>query len=129
MKITIPGELSSLNPYVRAERGHRLAAAQIKREETDRVAYDAMAAKAKPVPLRWYPVRLSFVWYTADERTDADNVCFAKKFILDGLVQAGILSGDGRKQVAGFNGEDFIVDPDNPRVEVTIHRFSPPVEN
>lgn len=50
-------------------------------------------------------------------------MAFAKKFILDALVKAGILAGDGRKNVVGFSDE-FHVDPGNPRVVITIERTS-----
>lgn len=124
----IYGELIHLNDYIRAERSHRSKAAQIKREETDRVAYEAMASKAKPIPLRHYPVSLEISWFSKDARVDIDNVSFAKKFILDGLVECGVLAGDDRKHVAGFS-ETFLIDRENPRIEVVIHKLSPPGEN
>lgn len=46
-----------------------------------------------------------------------------KKFILDALVSAGILTGDGRQNVVGFSDE-FHVDKANPRVVITIERTS-----
>ena len=55
-------------------------------------------------------------------RRDLDNVAFAKKFIQDSLVHAGVLVNDGWNQIEGFT-DDFAVDPKNPRVEVTIEIF------
>lgn len=118
MKLTIEGELTDLNTYIQAERSHRLLASKIKREETERVAWEARAAKMPPVSR--YPVRISITWYSRDSRKDVDNVAFAKKFILDGLVEAGVLAGDGRKHVAGFGGEEFLIDKERPRVEVEL---------
>lgn len=118
MTLTIEGELTDLNTYVRAERTNRFISAKIKRDETERVAREAQAAKLPPVSR--YPVRVGFTWYTHDLRKDVDNVAFAKKFILDGLVLAGVLEGDGRKYVAGFAGEKFLVDRERPRVEVEV---------
>lgn len=40
------------------------------------------------------------------ERRDLDNVCFAKKFILDSMVKAGKLKDDNRNFVKGFR-DDF----------------------
>ena len=53
---------------------------------------------------------------------DKDNIAFAKKFIQDSLVHAGVLANDGWNQIEGFT-DDFAVDPKNPRVEVTIEIF------
>ena len=53
-------------------------------------------------------------------RRDVDNIAFAHKFILDGLVSAGVLEGDSRKYVIGLQDEFPEPDPDNPRVEITI---------
>lgn len=50
-----------------------------------------------------------------------DNIAFAHKFILDGLVDAGVLKGDSRKFVIGLEDDFSEIDPDNPRVEVTIY--------
>lgn len=122
MTISIPGELTDLNTYINAERSNRYVAAKIKRHDTSYVSWQAKVAKVKPVTS--YPVIISFVWYTKDLRKDCDNVSFARKFILDGLVEAGVLAGDGRKHVAGFGGERFEIDKKNPRVLLTITKLS-----
>jgi Holliday junction resolvase RusA-like endonuclease len=115
--ITIEGELTDLNTYIQAERSHRFAASALKREETERVAWEAKASGHPPVTE--YPVAITCRWYSKDQRKDIDNVAFAKKFILDGLVLAGILQGDSRQYITGFS-EAFLVDKERPRVEVEI---------
>lgn len=64
-------------------------------------------------------VKLIFTWYCKDQKKDPDNISFAKKYILDGMVDAGVLKNDGWKQIQGFE-DRFEVDKDNPRVEVEI---------
>lgn len=118
MIFIIPGELTDLNTYINAERTNRFKAAAIKKAETARVALEAGQARLPIITV--YPVTIAFRWFTKDLRKDTDNVAFAKKFILDGLVVAGVLTGDGRRHVAGFDYEAFSVDKENPRVEVTI---------
>ena len=61
----------------------------------------------------------SFLWVAKNKRKDPDNICFAKKYILDGLVAAGILPTDGWNHVSGFRDE-FDISPDNPRTIVTL---------
>lgn len=114
MKFTIPGELPDLNTYINAERSNRYMAAKIKKESTQAVWW--IAKRLQPITTK---VKAIFTWITADERKDPDNVAFAKKFILDGLVQAGVLKNDGRKQIEGLE-DRFGVDKQNPRVEVEL---------
>jgi Holliday junction resolvase RusA-like endonuclease len=115
IKFTIPGELTDLNTYVDAERANKYAAANIKKINTDLVTY--LTKKLTPINI---PVEVVITWVTKNEMKDPDNVAFAKKFILDGLVKSGVLKNDGRKQIKGFR-DKYDTDKDNPRVEVELH--------
>ena len=44
--------------------------------------------------IRDSPVTVRFTWVEGNRRRDIDNVAFAKKFVLDGLVQAGVIGND-----------------------------------
>lgn len=114
---SITGELTSLNDYIDAERRHRQVAAKIKHQETHQVAWQIKKQKVRPITE--FPVHITYVWYSKDAKKDIDNVSFSKKFINDGMVLAGIIPNDGRKQIASFS-EEFLVDKENPRVEVNI---------
>ncbi len=117
IKIVIPGELTDLNEYIRNERGNRYAAANIKKHNTDFVA---MQAKLQAKPIRTDKrLAMHCTHYCKDKRKDPDNVAFTKKFILDGLVAAGILEGDGWNRIGMFTDE-FEVDKQNPRIVVRI---------
>ena len=61
-----------------------------------------------------------FTWFEPTRRRDPDNIAFAKKFIFDGLIQAGIIKGDGWKQVAGFADRFQVDHVRGPYVEVII---------
>ena len=115
VKFTIPGRFPSLNEYVSAERANRRFGASMKRKETKRAA-----SAAEHLSKFTNPVIVSFKWIEPNMRRDIDNICFAHKFILDGLVSAGVLEGDSRKYVIGLQDEFPEPDPDNPRVEVTV---------
>lgn len=119
MKLIIPGELTDLNSYIKALNGNRWSGNKIKQDETERVAMEARIIRMQEVPEDWYPVRIHYKWFSKDQRKDTDNVAFSKKFINDGLVEAGVLENDSRKYVAGFF-DDFYIDKDNPRTEVEI---------
>lgn len=117
VKIVIPGELTDLNEYIRQERGNKYAGANTKRTETDYVCW---TVKQRYKPIRSDKrVRVLFTWFCKNQRKDPDNIAFAKKFILDGLVTAGILEGDGWKYIKGLS-DDFEVDKEFPRIEVEI---------
>lgn len=65
-------------------------------------------------------VKLAFRWYCKDKRQDLDNICFAKKFILDALVSSKVIEADGWRCVVGFTDE-FYISKENPRIEVDIY--------
>lgn len=94
--------------------GKRLAWARMKKAWTDSVALLAKAGKLKPVPRAW----LRFRWHEKARNRDPDNVAAARKFILDGLVVAGVLRDDGWDEIVGF--EDSWLVSDKPGVEVII---------
>jgi len=65
------------------------------------------------------PVIMHYTWYERTKRRDKDNIAFAKKFVQDALVKAGVLQGDGWAYIQGFT-DNFDVDPAKPRIEVRI---------
>lgn len=105
-----------LNDYTRALQRHWAAGAGMKRENTELVR-DIACLTRQP---SWdVPVKVLFRWYEENDQRDIDNVAFAKKFILDGLVEAGVLADDGQGDVVAVRDELY-VDPDRPRVEIDI---------
>jgi hypothetical protein len=121
LTFTIPGELTTLNEYIDAERRHYHLAAALKKKETKRVAMEIKALGIKPLTI--FPVHIIYIWYSKDARKDLDNVAFSKKFIQDGLVLGGLIPNDSRKQIAGFS-DIFYIDKENPRTEVNIVRLT-----
>lgn len=98
----IKGQLATLNDHDAANRSNRFLGAKLKREMTDLVAW-----QVKGQPAVAWPVTVSFGWYYSG-RFDFDNIRFAAKYVLDGLVKAGILPDDNQKWVLGFGGDDFV---------------------
>jgi len=49
------------------------------------------------------PVSIEYTWYEPNMKRDKDNVAFAKKFIQDSLVSAGVIKNDGWKEIDGFS--------------------------
>lgn len=113
---TIRGRLAGLNEYTAACRRNRYSGAKLKREQQD-IALAAIEA-ADLVNVR-RKVDVSFTWIEPNMRRDHDNVAFAKKFILDALVEAGVLENDDPRHVGNF-ADYFKVNRDDPRVIVAL---------
>lgn len=101
--VTVEGRMPSLNDYISAERANRYKAAAMK--------------KRAPRFERRVTVRTTF--YEPDMRRDADNVGFARKFVLDGLVAAGVIKDDSRKYVEQCP-DRVLTDRARPRVVVEV---------
>lgn len=112
----IPGRLSGCNEYQRACRTSPRVGARMKRDNQDRAYWAIKAAKVKPAA---GPVNVWFAWIEPDMRRDKDNIRFAAKFVLDALVQAGILPDDGWRYVGDLS-DSYAVNKSNPRIIVTL---------
>lgn len=114
--VTIDGKLSGLNDYIDACRSNKYKGAMLKKREQTYCMWYIMAQLPEEIKA---PVRVTFRWGEPNMKRDLDNICFAKKFILDALVQSGRLKNDGWKDVYGFTDE-FFIDRHDPRIEIEI---------
>ena len=99
MEITciIPMKLPSLNEYVNVCRTNPYMASKYKKDlERD------ISVFLSKLPKFEQPIRIHFHWIEGNKRRDLDNVCAAKKFILDAMVKCGLLKDDNRNCVTGF---------------------------
>lgn len=97
VRVEINMKLPSLNDYINECRANRYKGAKFKREiEDDIILF------LRRVPVYGNPVKIHFHWIEDNKRRDLDNICFAKKFILDAMVKAGKLEDDNRKIVTSF---------------------------
>ena len=103
--IDIPYKFPSLNEYTNACRSNRYAGAKMKKEAEEAVMWCLL--NTPPIHKK---VKLHFYWKEQNRKRDLDNIAFAKKFIQDALVKAGVLvNGDGWKSIVGFTDEFFLV--------------------
>ena len=117
--LIIDGQLPNLNEYTRACRGNKFLGAKMKKNAEEWITF-FIKQQLKGVCFEG-TVELSFRWYEPNKKRDLDNICFAKKFILDALVSNGVIVADGWKGVIGFT-DNFFVDRENPRIEVDIKK-------
>lgn len=114
-KMVIPGELPGLNQILNVSKSHWAKYHKLKKQYTTLVAILARTC-LKPC---FSSVHIDIHWFCRNKKRDPDNICSAKKFLLDGLVAAGILADDGWRCVSGFS--DFLaIDRKNPRIEVVL---------
>lgn len=117
MKLIISGRLPGLNEYTKAcrsKKGWQAGAGLKARTEAGIIKEIQKQLGDRTMEGK---IKIIFTWVEPNNLRDLDNVCFAKKFILDALVKAGTLKDDDRKHVEGFL-DKFATDKDNPRIEV-----------
>ena len=97
IEIEIPYKFPSLNQYINECRKNKFAGAKMKKQ----IQYDISFFIAR-LPRFENPIKINFKWVEDNKRRDLDNVAFAKKFILDALVENGKLKDDNRRFVTAF---------------------------
>jgi Holliday junction resolvase RusA-like endonuclease len=97
----VRGKLATLNDHDKANRANRFVGAKMKKDMTDLVTYQLLG-KVKITE----PCTVSFHWLYSGKH-DYDNIRFACKYVLDGMVHAGVLPDDSQKWVRGFGGDTF----------------------
>ena len=93
----IPMKLPSLNEYINACRSNRFQGSKMKKGIEEEIG-----VFIADLPRFSNPVTIHFHWVEENKRRDLDNICFAKKFILDAMVKFGKLKDDNRKYVTAF---------------------------
>jgi Holliday junction resolvase RusA-like endonuclease len=117
-QLWVPGPFPGMNEIVAAAKSGRCKGNGYARQKavwTDCVASYARSLRVGTLPS---PVSLSCVWVEPDARRDPDNVMAAVKFALDGLVQARVIAGDGRKHIASIRHE--VITGKVPGVQIKI---------
>jgi Holliday junction resolvase RusA-like endonuclease len=113
--IIIPGELPDLNEIIEASKNHWGSYSSLKKANTQLVAFCTKQATKQ----KYKKIDLEITWYCKNKRKDKDNIMAGTKFILDGLVAAGVIQNDGWTNVGDIRHK-FDVDKQDPRVEVRI---------
>ena len=92
--------LPSFNEYTKACRSNKYIGAKMKKDIEEQIYY-YIKSGLKNIKIE-KPVFITFVWIEENKKRDLDNICFAKKFILDALQKAGVIENDNEKHVKGF---------------------------
>lgn len=92
--------LIGLNEYTKQNRTNKYVGAKSKKEEQEYIMHEIKQQLGNIKIDK--PVIGHFIWIEENKRRDLDNICFAKKFILDALVELGVLKDDNRRIVTNF---------------------------
>jgi len=116
---TIQGRLVGMNEIIGAARNNRFGSASQKKSQMQ-IVTDAIIADEVFRKLRFEKkVNIYVSFIEKSSRRDIDNITSANKFILDSIVNYGILIDDSQKYVTKIVSEVF-VDKENPRIEVRL---------
>lgn len=99
-RFEIDKRLAGANEFIKEAYKTRHAGNELKKEEQEYIIWK-IKEQLKDTKIT-KPVIGHFTWIEENKRRDLDNICFAKKFILDALVQANVLADDNRKIVTNF---------------------------
>lgn len=114
-----------LNEYTGLQRSHYYTGARAKKEQTWMVEQCIVAAGIVPYKCA---VEVGITWIEGRQRNgavrDIDGVRFGAKFILDALVNQGIIPDDSPRYVRHIF-DQFKYNEKNPRIQVCIMSASP----
>ncbi len=115
-EFVIPGRLPGLNEYTGACRSGARAGGSFKRRHQDAVCWAIRAAGLRPVAGK---VNVSITWVEPNMRRDKDNIRFGAKFILDALVEMGIVPNDSWTYI-GELSDRYYVNKSDPKIIVEL---------
>ena len=109
MRIEIPLKLASLNEYIDICRRNYYMANRLKKSTQEDIKWFL-----KDIPRFENPIKIHFTWIEINKKRDLDNISFSKKFILDAMVELGIIKNDNLNHVTRFTdgfeiGDDYKV--------------------
>jgi crossover junction endodeoxyribonuclease RusA len=114
MQIVIPGRTHpSLNEWVH---WHWAKKAQEKESWIEEIGWLAKQEKIAGLELQNARVEIRY-YFPTKHRKDADN--YTPKFLMDSLVQAGVIVDDNASDV--YINWKILYDKDNPRTEIHIY--------
>lgn len=118
-QFTIPGRLDGVNEYTYTNRRNPIEGGKMKRRNQDAVCWAIKAAHLKPMG----KVNVHVEWIEPNMRRDKDNIRGGIKFILDALVEMGILANDGWNQIGNLS-DSYMVNKREPRIIVTLEEVN-----
>lgn len=122
-ELKIHSGLPGLNQMIDAAKRNRYAYAKMKKKWTQQIALELLGADCVP-ETPYERLYLDIVWQeTAAHRRDPDNVRAGVKFILDAMVQIGIIEDDTSDHVCLTRDRYMIGDVRSVKLEWSAKHF------
>ncbi len=90
--------LPGLNEIIKAAKRHHMAYAGLKKEYTRKVETELVAQGCIPMT-PYTSVEVGFQWIESGRARDPDNIRAGSKFILDAMVNRGVIKDDSMKYI------------------------------
>jgi hypothetical protein len=103
-----------LNEQIRDARTHWSKSAKVKEEETDDIAKGLIGLHQFPGKV-W----IDFLWMVRNFGSDQDNIEASRKYIMDGMVLAGMIKDDSLMWIHPPTIHDYIRGDNTVRVRVS----------
>ena len=97
-ELTLSFGLPGLNEMIRTARGNKYASAKQKKKYTQAVEAELIAQGCIPEE-PYQNIDIEFIWIESGRARDPDNVRMGAKFVLDAMVNQGIIPDDSMKYV------------------------------
>lgn len=124
LRFFVPVRFPSLNELIGAANHNRFDGGRMKKEYT---GIAESCARRAALEEGWTapegPVTIEITWVEQSRRRDQDNVTAGQKYLLDGIVAAGVLLDDSQRYVPQPSTNKITFDKDNQGVWVTIRRL------
>lgn len=117
-RFVIQQKLPSLNEVIGANRENKYVGASLKRQVQKDICDWIRVALMKNTLQPVEKCEVDIIWHEKTKRRDADNIQSSVKFILDAMVEMGIIKNDTRKYVPQIHHR--IVDDTEDYVEVYL---------
>ena len=91
-------KLPGLNEYTKVNRYNKYKANSEKQKIQSDIGFFL-----RNMPVYTKPIIIHFLWFEENAKRDLDNISFAKKYILDTMVNLGKIKNDSQKYVRGFS--------------------------
>jgi Holliday junction resolvase RusA-like endonuclease len=103
--LTLSFGLPGMNEIIRTAKKHPMAYATMKKKYTRMVEKEMLTQQCIP-DKPYETIRIQCAWIESGRARDPDNVRAGIKFILDAMVNTGVIKDDSRKYVK-FLGDTF----------------------
>lgn len=97
-ELTLSFGLPGLNEIIKVAKAHHMAYASMKKKHTQAVEAELIAQDC--IPTKPYEsVEIGFAWTEGGRARDPDNIRVGAKFVLDAMVNRGVIKDDSMKHI------------------------------